>query len=61
MNNPIFRGMLTGLITAAAVDFHAFKTWHTFGDVKQFDWITAIIRWTIGAVTGALTGAGFSV
>ena len=52
------QGALTGLAAAAAVDFHAFKRWQSFGDVKAYNWNVALFRWMQGAVIGALTSVG---
>jgi len=57
-HNPIFRGVVTGLIAAALVDVHAFLAWKRVQDALTYNWNTAILRWAQGAVTGALAGAG---
>jgi hypothetical protein len=60
LHHPISRGAVAGLVAAAVVDFHAFMTWKQFDDLKQYDWGTALFRWFQGAITGAMTGAGFT-
>ena len=52
------QGALTGLLAAAAVDFHAFKAWQSFSDLKAYNWNVALFRWMQGAVIGALTSVG---
>lgn len=65
LHNPmviaIAKGAVSGAAAAAVVDLHAFATWKSFNDVAQYDWKTAAFRWFQGAVTGAVTGAGFGV
>ena len=51
-------GALTGWVASAATDYHAFLTWKSFGDVREYNWGTALFRWIQGALSGALTGAG---
>lgn len=59
VHNPVFRGAVAGAGAAAVVDLHAFLTWKKFQDALTYDWGTAAFRWLQGAVTGAITGAGF--
>ena len=59
--NQILTHALTGAVTAAAVDFMAFKSFKTFHDLANYEWAVAGFRWVTGAVTGVLIGAGFSV
>lgn len=56
---PMVRGAISGACAAAIVDLHAFLTWKSVNDVKGYNWSTAAFRWVQGAVTGAITGAGF--
>ncbi len=58
LHNPVFRGALTGLIGAAAADYHAFLTWKRIQDAVTYDWGTASLRWAQGAISGAVIGAG---
>jgi hypothetical protein len=58
---PAVRGALAGLISAALVDFGAFRSWKNFHDAYVYDWKTAAFRWCQGAVIGAVTGSGLSV
>lgn len=57
--NPLFKAGLAGLVSAAAVDFHAFHAWKNFSDAKTYDWNTALFRWVVGFVSGVVTGAGY--
>lgn len=58
LHSPIAHAALAGALTAAAVDFQAFRTWHTFHDFVSYNWGTALFRWFQGAVIGAATAAG---
>lgn len=53
-------GALTGWVGAAAVDFHAFLSWKSIDDAKQWNWRLALLRWTQGLVGGAISGAGLT-
>lgn len=55
----IIRGGATGILSAAAVDFAAFRTWKSWHDLAVYDWQVAGWRWFQGAVMGAATGAGY--
>lgn len=50
-------GALAGLISAAAIDFQAFRKWKSFDDALHYDWGIAVWRWVQGAVLGAFAGA----
>ena len=58
MQNPIVRGAITGALSAAAVDFQAFRSWKSVEQAASYDWGTAAWRWFQGAVVGAVTAAG---
>lgn len=51
-------GALAGLISAAAVDYSAFKRWKSFDEAVKYKWSLALWRWFKGAVIGAVTSAG---
>lgn len=55
---PLVQGALAGLLTAAHVDYQAFKGWSDFHDAYTYDWRRAIFRWVQGAVGGAVLAAG---
>lgn len=59
LHSAAVHGAVTGVIAAAVVDLHAFLTWHSVQEVVTYRWGTAAFRWVQGAVTGAITGAGF--
>ena len=59
--NPIGRGMVAGVATAAVVDYGAFRTWKKWSDLAEYDWPTALFRWVQGAIVGALTGFGLNL
>jgi len=48
------------LLSAALVDFAAFRSWKNFHDAYAYDWPTAAWRWLQGAVVGAVTSSGLS-
>lgn len=55
---PWVSGALTGLMSAAAIDFRAFQSWKSFHEAAIYDWQTAGWRWLQGAVVGAMSGLG---
>jgi hypothetical protein len=55
---PWVQGAVSGTLSAAAVDYHAFTSWKKWQDALHYDWSTASFRWLQGFVIGALTGAG---
>ena len=56
---PVVRGVLSGWLAAAAVDYRAFVAWRSFHDVASYQWNTALFRWCQGAVIGGLTAVGY--
>ncbi len=60
LHHPIVQGALSGAVSAALIDFNAFRAWKSYRDAVAYDWPTAIWRWFQGAVAGAVTAAGFS-
>lgn len=58
MTGLIWRAALAGALSAAAVDFRAFKAWQSFHDAATYDWQTAAWRWAQGAIVGALSAVG---
>lgn len=61
IHNPIIAGAISGLLSAAAVDFAAFRKWQSFADAASYSWSVAAWRWLQGAVIGAVSGAGLSI
>jgi hypothetical protein len=59
LHSKFVAGALAGLLPAAAVDFHAFKTWQSFKDARAYDWNVALFRWCYGALMGGLTAVGY--
>lgn len=53
-------GALAGLLSAAAVDYAAFRSWDDWQDFTSYRWGLASFRWTQGAIIGALTALGVS-
>lgn len=58
LQSSLFKGALAGLLSAALVDFAAFRSWKSFDDLKTYQWRTALFRWGQGAVVGLVTAAG---
>lgn len=58
--HPLARGIMTGVIAAAAVDFGAFRSWKSWNEAASYDWRTASFRWFQGAIIGLLTSLGFN-
>jgi hypothetical protein len=58
-HSAAFKGALAGLVSAAAVDYHAFLSWKSVNDAKKYAWSTALLRWGQGAVSGAIMGGGY--
>lgn len=56
--NIILAGALSGLVTAARVDYEAFKAWDDYKDAIAYNWGLAAWRWFQGAAIGAVTMAG---
>ena len=61
LHNRITQAALAGLLSAALIDFNAFRTWKTFHDVSTYQWRTAVFRWVQGAVVGAVAAAGLNL
>lgn len=59
LHSAAAHGALSGLVSAALVDFAAFRSWSSFHDAATYQWGTALWRWLQGAVVGAVTGAGY--
>lgn len=52
--NPIVRGVLIGMFTAAVVDFQAFRSWQSWNDAARYGWGVAAWRWLVGGMVGLL-------
>ena len=57
--HPLVKGAITGFITAAGVDYAAFRSWKSYNDLLQYDWPTAFWRWGQGLISGLVVAAGF--
>lgn len=57
-HNAVVHAGLLGLVGAAGVDIHAFRSSPTWR-VDGFNWGLATKRWFIGFTTAALTAAGY--
>lgn len=55
-----FQGAISGLVSAAAVDYHAYTKFKSPDEFIAYDWRIALFRWSQGIVGGLLTGAGLS-
>jgi len=58
IHSALFKGAMSGLVSAMLVDFHAFMSWKSLDDFKKFDYKVAAIRWAQGLIAGALIGTG---
>ena len=61
LSNPIVIGAWGGFVTAAMVDYQAFRAWKTAREATQYDWGVALWRWFQGAVGGAVAAAGLGL
>jgi len=61
LHNRLVQSAIAGALSAALVDFNAFRTWKTFHDISTYQWSTALFRWVQGAVVGVATAAGFGL
>lgn len=59
LHSSITRGAIAGIVSAAAVDFHAFRSWKSWHDLGTYSWGLAAFRWFQGAVVGAIVAAGY--
>ena len=59
ISNPYVRAALIGVVTAAGVDFAAFKKWQSFDEAASYGWGLAAWRWFQGALTGLAMALGF--
>ncbi len=55
---PAIRAGVAGLMSAALVDFAAFRNFKDWHDLAVYNWSTASFRWVAGFATGALTSLG---
>jgi hypothetical protein len=60
LKTPLGVGILGGILTAARVDYAAFKAWHSWHDLQSYSWGVASFRWVQGAIIGAATAAGLA-
>lgn len=60
LSNPFVAGAIAGVVSAAAADLTAFRSWKSFDDAKTYSWAVAAFRWFQGAVLGALAAVGIA-
>jgi len=53
-------GGMAGLLSAALVDFQAFRSWTRLQDALAYDWGIALWRWGQGFVVGGLAATVFT-
>ena len=58
LSHPLVQGVVTGILSAASVDFVAFRSWKSFSEAYAYDWPIAFWRWSQGAVVGFVAAAG---
>lgn len=56
--NRFVQGALTGFVSAAAVDYHAFMKFQNIHEAASYGWGLAAWRWLQGIVGGLVTTAG---
>lgn len=61
LQHPLVQGTIAGLVSAALVDFAAFRAWKSWQDAASYSWGTALFRWAQGAVVGFVTALGIGV
>jgi hypothetical protein len=59
LHSTAMQGAVTGFLSAAGIDFQAFRAWKSFDDARKYSWSLAAWRWFQGAFVGALTGMGY--
>jgi hypothetical protein len=64
MGRKIALGAVAGFVTAALVDYQAFRAFKSVEEFASYNWGLAAFRWAQGAVSGAIAVAlaefGFS-
>ena len=60
LHSPLGVGIVGGILTAARVDYTAFKSWHSWHDLQAYSWGIASWRWVQGGIIGALTATGLA-
>jgi hypothetical protein len=58
LSNPIVKGAISGLVSAALVDWHAMSKFTSWTDFQAYNWSVASWRWVMGMAGGAVTAAG---
>jgi hypothetical protein len=58
LNIPAVRAGAAGAVSAALIDFAAFRSFKSWHDLAAYDWGVASFRWVAGFVTAALTSFG---
>jgi hypothetical protein len=59
LHSAFATGAVSGLLSAAAVDFSAFRAWKSFKEAATYDWGIAAWRWAQGFVAGGLAATVF--
>jgi hypothetical protein len=58
LHSHAFHGAITGFLTAAAIDFHAFRSFKSWNDAAKYDWSLASFRWFQGVTYGIAAAYG---
>lgn len=61
LTSSFFKGAITGLVGAMAVDYHAFQKFKSDEEFKGYNWKLAFTRWAMGMFSGAITGSGLGL
>ena len=56
--NPLFKGILIGIVPAVVVDLRAFSSARAKDRTTRFDWALAMSNWASGAILGFAGAAG---
>lgn len=59
MNSAFAVGAVSGLVSAAVVDFAAFRSWKSAKEAAAYEWSVAVWRWFQGFVGGGLAATVF--
>lgn len=60
LSNTLVQGAITGFVSAALIDYQAFRSWKNAHDAMTYDWATAAFRWLQGTIGGLITASGIA-
>lgn len=59
MQSAFMTGAVAGLVSAAVVDFAAFRSWKSMEEAAAYAWGVAAWRWAQGFIGGGLAATVF--